>query len=127
LSVLLGEPVAERWRSAKDEVVVMNPEDAIPLLEAIIAREREDGCAMASESLIAPALRRWRSYARRFKHHKNKSLEHRAYDLEKGLLESYPDYSYDPGCIRHLAQSFAEALFRGSADGLLTPSHTKRG
>ncbi len=105
----------------------MNLEDAIPLLEAIIARERAEGCAMANENLIAPALRRWRSYERRFKHHKNKSLGHRAHDLEKGLLESYSDYSYDPGCIRPLAQSFAEVLFRGSADRSTTPSHTKRG
>ena len=104
----------------------MNPKDAIPILEAIIARERADGCAMASESLIAPALRRWRSYERRFKHHKNKSLEHRAHDLEKGLLESYPDFSYDPGCIRHLAQSFAEALFRGTVEEPAPSSYTNR-
>jgi hypothetical protein len=71
-------------------------------------------------------LRRWRSYERRFKHHKNKTLEHRAHDLEKGLLESYPDYSYDPGCIRHLAQSFAQVLFRGAAEDLTASSHTKR-
>jgi hypothetical protein len=105
----------------------MNSEDAISLLKTIIAREREDGCPMAEESLIAPALRRWRSYERRFKHHKNKSLGHRAHDLEKGLLECYPGYSYDPGCIRHLAQSFAEVLSRGSVDELRTSSHTRRG
>ncbi len=105
----------------------MDPEDAIPILEAIIARERTDGCPMASESLIAPALRRWRSYERRCKRHKDKSLEHRAYDLEKGLLQCYPDCSYDPGCIRHLAQSFAEVLFGSSADARTTSSQTTRG
>jgi hypothetical protein len=101
----------------------MNPEDAIPLLKAIVARERKDGCPMASEALIEPALRRWRSYERRFKRHKDKSLEHRAQDLEKGLLESYPDYGYDPGCIRHLAQSFAEVFLQGSSDDSGRPAH----
>ena len=91
----------------------MNQKDAIPLLKTIIDREREDGCPMATETLIEPALRRWRSYDRRFKRHKNKSLSHRSHDLEKGLLELYPKHNYDPGCIRHLAQSFAEILFHG--------------
>jgi hypothetical protein len=99
----------------------MDPDNAIRLLNAIIAREREDGCPMACESLIEPALRRWRSYERRFKLHKDKSLQHRAHDLEKGILEWYPNFGYDPGCIRHLAQSFAEALLQESAANL-TPS-----
>ena len=80
---------------------------------------------MASESLIEPALRRWRSYERRFKHHKDKSLKHRAHDLEKGLLEWYPDYGYDPGCISHLAQSFAEILFQGTENNSATSPHKK--
>jgi hypothetical protein len=91
-------------------------EDAIPLLKTIILRERQDGCPMASECLIEPALRRWRSYERRFQRHKDKSLKHRAHDLEKGLLEIYPDGGYDPGCIRHLAESFAAALLHGASD-----------
>jgi hypothetical protein len=86
-------------------------EDAIPLLKAIVERERIDGCTTVSEDLIAPALRRWRSYERRFKNHKNRLFKHRAHDLEKGLLEGFPDHSYDPGCIRHLAQSSANILF----------------
>ena len=104
----------------------MNAEDAIPIIKAIIARERKDGCPMASEDLIAPALRRWRSYERRFKRHKDKSLKHRAHDLEKGLHEYCAPY-YDPGCIRHLAQSFAEVLMEGSADNLATSAHKKGG
>jgi hypothetical protein len=80
---------------------------------------------MASERLIEPALRRWRSYERRFKLHKDKSLKHRAHDLEKGLVEWYPDYGYDPGCIRHLAEAFTEVLAQGVAN---TPgsSHADR-
>jgi hypothetical protein len=84
----------------------MTTDNLIPALEAVIVREQEDGCPMASESLIEPALRRWRSYERRFKRRKDKSLKHRAHDLEKGLRE-YCGLYYDPGCIRHLAQSFA--------------------
>jgi hypothetical protein len=51
------------------------------------------------------------------KRHKDKSLKHRAHDLEKGLLEWYVDhfgYGYDPGCMNHLAQSFAKILFHGA-------------
>jgi hypothetical protein len=112
------------------EEPAMNAEDAVPLLKAIIAREKKDGCTIAMEELIEPALRRWRSYERRFKRHKNKSLEHRAHDLEKGLLEWYPAlgygaFTYDPGCIRHLAQSFAEVLFQGLADKSGTSPHHK--
>jgi hypothetical protein len=101
----------------------MNPEDAIPLLKALIARERKDGCLMANEGLIEPALRQWRSYERRFKRHKDKSLQHRAHDLEKGLLACYPDYNYDPGCIQHLALSFAEILQRGPSEGSAASHH----
>ena len=100
----------------------MNVNDAIPLLKAIIDRERKDGCPMATETLIEPALRRWRTYERRFKRHKDKSLSHRSRDLEKGLLELYPKQDYDPGCIRHLAQSFAEILFYGVVES--RKSHT---
>jgi hypothetical protein len=104
----------------------MNPEDAIPLLKAIIARERKDGCTMASESLLEPAVRRWKSYERRFRRHKDKSLKHRAHDLEKGLLEWFQDYGYDQGCIRHLAQSFAEVLLHESADDVASSPHKHR-
>jgi hypothetical protein len=95
--------------------LAMNAEDAIPIFKSIIARERKDGCPMASEDLIEAALRRWRSYERRFKRHKDKSLKHRAHDLEKGLREYCAPY-YDPGCIRHLSQSFAEVLMQGTVD-----------
>ena len=101
----------------------MNLDDAIPLLKAIIARERKDGCPEAMETLIEPALRRWKSYKRRLKRHNDKSLKRRVHDLEKGLLEWYPDYGYDPGCIHHLAQSFAEVLFQGSVDDLAISPH----
>jgi hypothetical protein len=108
----------------------MNVEDAVPLLEAIIAREKKDGCTMAMEEFIEPALRRWRSYERRFKRHRDKSVKHRAHDLEKGLLEwyaalGYGAFTYVPGCIRHLAQSFAEVLFQGSVDKPETSLHDK--
>ena len=103
-------------------------EDPILLLKAIIARERKDGCPMASESLIEPALRRWKSYERRFRRHKDKSLQHRAHDLEKGLLNLYPNQDYDPGCIRHLAESFAEALLQYHPDvESLSSEHKKIG
>jgi hypothetical protein len=91
----------------------MKNENAIPLLQAIIARERKDGCPMAHESLIKPVLRRWASYERRFKRHKDKSLKHRAYDLAKGIMESCTDeghHYYDPACCHHLAESFAIVL-----------------
>jgi hypothetical protein len=108
----------------------MNAEDPIPLMKAIIAREKKDGCPMAIEAFIDPALRRWRSYERRFRRHKDKSLKHRCHDLEKGLLEWYPTLgygalTYDPGCIHHLARSFAEVLFMGSADEWRSLPHNK--
>lgn len=93
----------------------MELEAATPLLKAIIAREQKDGCPMASENLIEPVLRRWSSYERRFSSHRDKSLKHRAHDLEKGLLEWYSDFGYDPGCIGHLARSFAEVLLQQPA------------
>jgi hypothetical protein len=126
-----GQPIARRTNvSGQREEPAMNDDDAIPLLKGIIAREKKDGCTMAMEEFIEPALRRWRSYERRFKRHKDKSFEHRAHDLEKGLLECYPalgygEFTYDPGCIRHLAQSFAEILFQGSADKSGTSPHHK--
>lgn len=83
---------------------------AIEQLRAIVARERDEGCTMADESLIAPALRRWGSYDRRFRKHRTRTLEHRAHDLELGLRELFPDHRYDPGCLQHLARSFTEAL-----------------
>jgi hypothetical protein len=94
----------------------VDSDTATRLLGAIVERERADGCTMADEELIQPALRRWRSYDRRFQRHRDKSLAHRAHDLEKGLLELFPDHRYDPGCIHHLAQQFALAL-SGAAPG----------
>jgi hypothetical protein len=104
------------YKSKCDErkVVSMDTVSAIPALKAIIAEERSQGCLMADEFFIEPALRRWRSYDRRLKRHKDKSLEHRAHDPEKGLLDWYVEhhgFGYDPGCIRHLAHSFAKILF----------------
>jgi hypothetical protein len=98
-------------------------DDLIPLLEAIIYREQADGCPMATERLIAIALRRWKSYDRRFKRHTDKSLEHRAHDLDKGLRKSCPNHSYDPGCTRHLVQSFAEVLLFGSENNSAKSQH----
>ena len=72
---------------------------------------------MAVDLFIEPALRRWRSYDRRLRRHTDKSLEHRAQDLESGLLDWYTEHyglGYDPGCIHHLAHSFAEILFHGT-------------
>ena len=95
----------------------MDTERAISAMQAIIAEERGKGCPMADDLFIEPALRRWRSYDRRLKGHKDKSVKHRAHDLENGLLEWYVEhhgYGYDPGCIHHLAQSFAEVLFQGA-------------
>jgi len=100
--------------------------DAIPILTRIIVWERDRGCPMADESVIEPALRRWQSYARRFKSSKRKTREHRAHDLEKGLLELHPDLNYDPGCIRHLALSFAEALSAENACDPGASSHQNR-
>jgi len=78
---------------------------------------------MADESLIEPALRRWRSYERRNKRNKDKSLKHRAHDLEKCLIALYPNHGYDPGCIRHLAESFAEVLLTGRLPKSINPLH----
>ena len=94
----------------------MEIQDAIPLLESIIARERKDGCPMADSSLIEPALRRWKSYERRNKRNKNKSLEHRVLDLKMGFLALFPEPTYDEVCLTHLAQSFAEVLQGGTID-----------
>lgn len=95
----------------------MDTEKVISALKSIITKERGDGCLMADELFIEPALRRWRSYDRRLKRHKDKSVTHRAQDSEKGLRDWYSEhhgYGYDPGCFRHLAESFAEILFRGA-------------
>ena len=97
----------------------MGAENAISAMKVIIAEELAKGCPMADEFFIEPALRRWRSYDRRLKRHKDKSLEHRSHDLEKGLLDWYIEHhghGYDPGCIHHLAYSFAKILF-GIAEG----------
>jgi hypothetical protein len=91
-------------------------QDAIPVLESIIACERQDGCPMADEGLIGPALRRWKSYGRRNKRNRDQSLEHRVLDLKKGLLALFPGHTYDEACLAHLAQSFAEALSQGPVE-----------
>jgi len=90
--------------------------NVVPILESIIVRERAQGWPMADESLIGPALRRWKSYERRTKHSKDKSFEHRVLDLKKGLLALFPDHTYDEACLAHLARSFADALLQGSPD-----------
>jgi hypothetical protein len=101
----------------------MDLQDAKSLLQEVIDRERKDGCPMAHESLIEPVLRRWRSYARRNQRNKDKSLKHRARDLEKCLIALYPDHRFDPGCIRHLAESFADILFTGNPPRTMNPLH----
>jgi hypothetical protein len=101
--------------------VGVDADTATRLLRAIIARERADGCVMADEILIQPALRRWRSYDRRFR--RDKSLAHRARDLEKGLIELFPGHTYDPGCVRHLAEQFAEALSGATSGNAAGPGH----
>ena len=105
----------------------MDTEKAISALETVIAEECAKGCPMADQLFIEPALRRWRSYDRRLKRHKDQSLEHRAHDLEKGLLDWFIEhhgYGYDPGCIHHLAQSFAKVLFhRAEGTSELPPKH----
>ncbi|MBW3596370.1 MAG: hypothetical protein KY475_03735 [Planctomycetes bacterium] len=91
-----------------------NPKDEAirSAMTKLIRLEKTDGCSMADESLIAPAIRRWRSYARRNKKNKNQTLEHRAHDLNKALVELFPEHNYDPGCLRHIAESFAEILWK---------------
>jgi hypothetical protein len=41
--------------------LAMKIENAIALLKAIIACEKKNGCPMALETLIEPALRRWKT------------------------------------------------------------------
>lgn len=90
----------------------MVPEHVITQLQAVIDREHGDGCCMADSSLIEPAIRRWRGYDRRNKRNRSRTFEHRVLDLKKGLLALFPNHDYDPACIAHLAESFAEILFR---------------
>lgn len=68
----------------------MASRDAVAMLKAIIERERENGCPMASENLIEPALRRWKSYERRNRRSKDKSLDHRASISRRGFLLCFP-------------------------------------
>jgi hypothetical protein len=93
------------------------------ILKSIIERERKNGCPMASEDLIEPALRRWASYERRNKRNKSQTLEHRALDLKKGLLALFPDHGYDESCLTHLAQSFALVLSHESGDMAVEACH----
>ena len=79
-------------------------------LQRVIQRERANGCCMADESLISPAIRRWRSHPRRNKSSKDRSLEHQTRDLKKGLMSLFTEYNYDESCVEHLAESFAEIL-----------------
>ena len=39
----------------------MTPQDAIEALHAVIDKEGADGCPMAGEEFIRPAIRRWLS------------------------------------------------------------------
>src|SRR5579859_6438435 len=95
----------------------------VPILKSIIERERENGCPMASEDLIEPALRRWTSYERRNKRNKNKTVEQQVLDLKKGLIALFPDHGYDESCLTHLAQSFVLVLRRESGDTVVELCH----
>ena len=101
----------------------MDTRDLVAILKSIIERERKNGCPMASESLIEPALRRWNGYEGRNRRNKAKTLEHRLLDLKKGLLALFPDHGYDEACLTHLAQSFVLALRQESGDGLEASCH----
>lgn len=90
-------------------------------LKRIIEVEHADGCCMADDRLIEPAIRRWRSYARRNKRNKNPSSDHLALDIKKGWLQRWETmfghpHSYDELCLEHLAKSFAEALTADCGD-----------
>ncbi|PQO28174.1 hypothetical protein [Blastopirellula marina] len=85
-------------------------QEIVDALTAIIEREESNGCPMAHPMLVEPAIRRWKSYARRSKNAKHVDWEHRVHDLEKGLLALFPGHNYDAACVRHLAESFAERL-----------------
>ena len=105
------------------EKTLMNPHDFVSALKSIVERERESGCPMACESLIEPALRRWKSYDRRNTRNKDKSLEHRVIDLTKGLIALFPDHGYDKSCLTHLAQSFAIVLRQDAKETPPMASH----
>ena len=93
----------------------MDHETLHATLAGIVQRDRDAGCCMADESLIEPAIRRWRSYGRRHRRSKTESLESRAADLKKGFLLLFPMYDYDEACLRHIAESFA-AVLSGNAN-----------
>ncbi len=97
--------------------------ELVRILKSIIEHERENGCPMASELLIVPALRRWTSYERRNKCNKNKTVEHRVLDLKKRLLALFPDLNYDESCLTHLAQSFVQGLSHRSGDSAAESCH----
>lgn len=97
--------------------------DPTSILEAIIESERKGGCPMASVILIEPAVRRWKSYDRRNKRNKDKSLEHRVLDLTKGLRALFPEHRYDKSCLTHLAESFAAVLSWDANAIVPTPCH----
>jgi hypothetical protein len=101
----------------------MELHDVVSMLTAIIDIERKNGCPMASEALIRPAVRRWSSYARRNRRNKNQTMEHRIIDLKKGLLILFPNYNYDESCLTHLAQSFAAVLSQEAGDCAANPHH----
>ena len=91
----------------------MDTDAAMAAMQAVVEKERCNGCCMADDELIEPAIRRWNSYGRRLKRHKNPSFEHRTQDLAKGLLEWHIErygQAYDKSCLGHLAESFAEIL-----------------
>jgi len=97
--------------------------ELVPILKAIIERERENGCTMAFEGLIEPALRRLDSYERRNRRNKNKTHEHRVLDLKKGLLALFPDHGYDELCLTHLAESFVTVLGSKSGETVVESNH----
>jgi len=91
--------------SAQDETAIRSA------MNELLRRERADGCCMADESLIAPALRKWRSYARRNTKNKHQTLQHRAHDIYKAMVALFPEHNYDPACLRHISESFAGILW----------------
>jgi hypothetical protein len=101
----------------------MATRDPVQRLKSIIECEQKNGCPMASESLIDPALKRWNSYERRNKRNKSKTFEHRVLDLKKGLIALFPDYGFDESCVAHLAQSFALVLSQDSDATMVMSSH----
>ena len=100
----------------------MDNETLHATLAAVIQRDRDAGCCMADESLIEPAIRRWKSYDRRHRCSKTESLETRTADLKKGFLFLFPMHNYDEACLAHVAESFA-AILSGNTHQIEPANH----